>query len=126
MPALDDPFFRLLCVDDDRRMWQTVTLGFGEYGFEVITASPGINAMMQFRAEDGNFGALLIDHGSSNPNGLEFIKQVRALGYQGWALVMAERLSASECQACRDCAVGGFFSRPCDLGMVATLLWQAE
>jgi DNA-binding response OmpR family regulator len=118
----DDPFFRILCVDDDRRMRQAFTLGFGEYGFEVITASHGIDAMMQFRAEDGNFGVLLIDHGGADAQGLEFIRQVRALGYEGRVLLMGERLSAAECQAYQDSKLSGLFSKPFDISMVATML----
>ncbi len=82
--------------------------------------------MMQFRAEDGNFGALLIDHGSPKPTGLDFIQQVRALGYQGRVLLMATRLSPLECRTYQDCALSGIFSKPFDIGMVATMLLQAD
>jgi CheY-like chemotaxis protein len=48
MPSSDDPFFRILCVDDNSTMLQMLKLGFGVYGFEVVTASHGIDALMQF------------------------------------------------------------------------------
>jgi len=113
-------------VDDDRGRRQVLAQGFGEYGFEVIAASPGIAAMMQFRAEDGNFAALLIDHGNPNAHGWQFIKQVRALGYQGRVLVMAECMSASECRAYQHCAVSGFLSKPFEISMVATMLLKTD
>ena len=36
MPSLDDPFFHILCVDDNSTMLQMLKLGFGAYGFEVV------------------------------------------------------------------------------------------
>jgi len=126
MLTLDEPLFRILCVDDDRRTRQAIMRGFGEHGFEVVTAAPGSDALMQFQAEGGDFGAILIDPGSSRANGAEFIKQVRALGYQGRVLIMAESMSASECAAYQECAVSGFLSKPFEISMVATMLLQAD
>ncbi len=122
----DDLFFRILCVDDDPTMLQMLKLGFGVYGFEVITASQGIDALMQFRANAGNFQTILSDNSMPNMNGLEFVKQVRALGYKGRILIMSGRLSASECLAYQDYAVSGFLSKPFEISMVATLLLQSD
>jgi two-component system chemotaxis response regulator CheY len=123
---MDDPFFRILCVDDNAALLQTLALGFRAYGFEVVTASQGIDALMQFRANNGNFATILSDVDMPQMNGLEFIKQVRTLGYKGRVLVMSGRLSASECQAYQDLEVSGFLSKPFEISMVATLLLQAD
>ena len=126
MSSGNDPFFRILCVDDDPAMRQLVKLGFGDYGFEVVAASNGVEALMQFQADGGNFATILSDHSMPNMNGLEFIKQVRALGYKGRILVMSGRLSASECRAYQDYEVSGFLSKPFEISMVATLLLQTD
>jgi len=126
MPATDNPFFRILCVDDNAALLQTLALGFRAYGFEVVTASHGIDALMQFRAHNGSFATVLSDVDMPTMNGLEFIKQVRALGYKGRVLVMSGRFSASACQAYQDLEVSGFLSKPFDIGMVATMLLQAD
>lgn len=125
-PALDDPFFRILCVDDNPSMLQMLKLGFGVYGFEVTTASHGIDALMQFRANAGNFATILTDNDMPNMNGVEFIKQVRALGYKGRVLVMSGRLTSTACQAYQDLEVSGFLSKPFEISMVATMLLQTD
>jgi CheY-like chemotaxis protein len=111
-PPVDDPFFRILCVDDSAEMLQALKLGFGVYGFEVVTASHGIDALMQFQANAGTFGTILTDVDMPEMNGLEFIRKVRALGYKGRILVMSGRLSASDLLPYQDCAVSGFLSKP--------------
>jgi len=122
----DDPIFRILCVDDNAALLRTLVLGFRAYGFEVVTASHGIDALMQFQAHSGNFAAVLSDNDMPTMNGLEFLKQVRARGYKGRVLIMSGRLSASGCQAYQDLEVSGVLSKPFDISMVATLLLQAN
>jgi CheY-like chemotaxis protein len=121
-----DPFFRILCVDDNASMLEALRLGFRKYGFDVVTASHGVDALMQFKANGGNFGTILTDVDMPKMNGLEFIKQVRALGYEGRILVMSGRLSASDLGAYQDYAVSGFLSKPFEISMVATLLLQTD
>ena len=126
MPSSDDPFLRILCVDDNAPLLRTLAVGFRKYGFEVATASHGIDALMQFRANAGNFATILTDQDMPKMDGSEFIKQVRALGYKGRVLVMSGRLSASACQAYQDLEVSGFLSKPFDISMVATMIMQAN
>jgi len=112
-------------VDDNPLLLQTLAVGFTAHDFEVVTASHGIDALMQFQANGGNFAAILTDNDMPRMNGLEFIKQVRAFGYKGRVLVMSGRLSASDCRAYQDYAVSGFLSKPFEISMVATMLMQA-
>lgn len=122
----NDPFFRLLCVDDNPMMLQALRLGFGAYGFEVVTASHGIDALMQFQAHAGNFGAVLTDNDMPTMNGIALVKHLRAFDYRGRVLVMSGRLTASDGRAYQNYEVSGFLHKPFDVGMVATLLMQAD
>ena len=122
----NDPLLRILCVDDNAPLLRTLALGFRKYGFEVVTASHGIDALQQFQAHDGNFATILSDHDMPKMDGSEFIKQVRALGYKGQVLVMSGRLSVSGCQAYQDLGVSGFLSKPFDISMAATMIMQAN
>jgi DNA-binding response OmpR family regulator len=124
MASLDNPFFRLLCVDDNPMMLQALTLGFRAYGFEVVTASHGIDALMQFQAHAGNFGAVLTDDDMPTMNGVGLVKHLRALGYRGQILVMSGRLTVSGGRAYQDYAISGFLHKPFEISMVATMLMQ--
>lgn len=120
-----DSFFRVLCVESDPLMQQLLTLGFGKYGLEVITAEHGIAAMMQFQAESGDFGAILINYDTPKLNGVDFAKWVRTLGFKGRIIIASACLSVSDLRAYQDCEISGILSRPFELSMVATLLLQA-
>ncbi|MCE0483404.1 MAG: response regulator [Methylacidiphilales bacterium] len=122
----DDAFLRLLCVDDNPVLLQMLALGFSTYGFEVVTASHGIEALLQFQAYHGNFGAVLTDNDMPDMNGVALLRQLRALGYSGCVLVMSGHLTPSDGQAYQDCAVSGFLHKPFDIGMVATMLMRVD
>jgi DNA-binding NtrC family response regulator len=124
MASLNDPFFRLLCVDDNIELLQALRRGFGAYGFEVVTAVHGFDALMKFHAHDGNFGAILTDTVMPQMNGIALVKYLRVLGYRGQILVMSGGLTISDGQAYQDYAVSGFLSKPFEIGMVATMLMQ--
>ena len=117
---------RILLVDDNPMLLQTLGVGFTAHDFEVVTASHGIDALMQFQAHDGNFAAILTDNDMPNMNGSAFVKSVRALGYRGRVLVMSGRLTGSDCRAYQDLEVSGFLSKPFEISMVATMLMQAN
>ena len=97
-----DPFFRILCVDDDPSLLQMLCIGFGRHGFEVITASHGIDALMQFQANGGNFGTIISDMHMPVMDGIAFVRQVRAMGYEGRILVISGRMSAFDAHAYQD------------------------
>jgi DNA-binding response OmpR family regulator len=120
----DDSFSRILCVDDNPQLLQTLALGFQAYGFEVITASHGIDALMQFEAHSGNFVAVLTDTDIPNMNGTVLVKNLRALDYRGQILVMSGHWTATNHHAYEDLAVNGFLQKPFEISMVATMLMR--
>jgi DNA-binding response OmpR family regulator len=126
MPANDDSFFRLLCVDDNAMLLQTLAMGFRSYGFDVVTAAHGIDALIQFQAHDGKFGAVLTDHDMPKMNGPALVKKLRALDYRGRILVMSGRITAADGLAYQDLKVSGFLSKPFEIDMMATMLLQSD
>jgi DNA-binding response OmpR family regulator len=119
-------FFRLLCVDDNPALLQALALGFRAHGFEVVTASHGIDALTQFQAHAGNFAAILTDNDMPHMSGPAFVKMVRSLGYRGRILVMSGRLTVADGRAYQDLGVNGFLHKPFEIGMVATLLLYTD
>jgi CheY-like chemotaxis protein len=115
---------RILCVDDDASFRGMLKLMLERHGFAIVTASHGIDALMQYKAHHGNFSCVLSDHDMPLMNGLEFVRSLRESGYQGRIIVMSGRLGAQELYAYQPHRVSGFFSKPFDIGMLATLLLQ--
>jgi DNA-binding NtrC family response regulator len=116
---------RILCVDDDGIQLKLLTRGFKPHGFEVVTGTDGIDGLRQFQAYGGDFRAILSDYDMPNLNGLEFIKQVRALGYKGQVLMMSATLSSLNCEATQGYVVSGFFHKPFDITAIVTILMEA-
>jgi CheY-like chemotaxis protein len=117
---------RLLCVDDDPMFQRMLKIALGKYGFEVITASHGVEALMQYKIHDGQFANVISDHSVPEMNGLEFIRAVRERGYKGRIIVMSGRLTFQELQAYEPLAINGFFHKPFDVSMLAAMLLQAK
>jgi len=120
------PFFRLLCVDDDPTFQSILKIALGRYGFEVVTASHGIDAVMQFRAQDGRFNGVISDHDMPKMNGLAFVRSVRELGYKGRIVVMSGRLTTEELREYEPYAIAGFFHKPFDVSLLAEMLLQTK
>lgn len=105
---------------------QTLAVGFRACGFEVVTASHGIDALMQFQAHAGDFAAILTDTDMPKMNGPTLVKNLRALDYRGRILVMSGRMSVSDAREYQDLQVSGFLSKPFEVSMVSTMLLQTD
>jgi len=126
MPAKDDRFFRVLCVEDNLMFQQMLKIALGIYGFEVITASHGVDALMQYKAHEGQFGSIISDHDMPYLNGLGFVRSVREMGYKGRIVVMSGRLTVEELQEYEPHAISGFFHKPFEIALLAAMLLQAD
>ena len=122
----DDPFFRILCVEDNPLLHMPLKIGLGAYGFEVITASHGIDALMQYKAHSGDFSAIVTDNDMPHMNGLEFVRAVREIGFKGRIVVMSGNLKAEDLRAYQDYAISGFFHKPFEISLLATMLLQTD
>lgn len=115
-----------MCVDDNVQMLTALQIGLGLYGFEIITASHGIDALMQYKAHSGNFSAIVTDNDMPHMNGLEFVRSVREIGFKGRIVVISGHLKAERLQAYQDYAISGFFHKPFETSLLATMLLQSD
>jgi chemotaxis family two-component system sensor histidine kinase/response regulator PixL len=119
-------FFRILCVDDNAPFQTALKLGLGVYGFEVIAASHGIDALMQYKAYSGDFGAIVTDNDMPQRGGLEFVRAVRKMGYIGRIVVMSGNLTPESLRAYLEHSISGFFHKPFEISLLAAMLLQAD
>ncbi len=115
---------RVLCVEDNPMFQQLLKIALGIYGFEVITASHGIEALSQYKAYEGRFEAIISDHDLPFLNGLEFVRSVREQGYKGRIVVMSGRLMTEELREYEPHAISGFFHKPFEVAALAAMLLQ--
>lgn len=114
--------FRILLVDEDGAFRERFTEEFEAYGVEVISAAHGVDALMQFKANDGQFGAIVIDHKASGRDGTCLIREFQEQGYDGRVVLISEGMSRNDFLRYGDCGLSGVFSKPFDAGILAALL----
>ncbi len=119
------PIVRVLCVEDNSLLREALKTGLEIYGFEVVTASNGLDALKQYASGEGQFSVIVTDHDMPQMNGLEFIRAVRGRGYQGRVVVMSGHLRVDELRAYGPYAVSGFFHKPFEVVLLAAMLLRA-
>jgi DNA-binding NtrC family response regulator len=119
-------FPRILCVDDNSSLLAALQTSLEHYGFEVVTASDGKDALTQFKAHSGDFGAIVTDHDMPHMNGVALVSSVREIGFKGCIVVMSGRLTVMDLRAYEDYAIGGFFHKPFKADLLARMLSQAD
>jgi DNA-binding NtrC family response regulator len=113
---------RIMFVDDDPSLLKLLGAGLARWGFEVICACHGVDAMMQYRANAEELAAIITDVDMPRMGGLDLARSVREAGFQGRLIIMSGRMSPGELQAFQTCRVSGFFSKPFDVSLLATML----
>jgi CheY-like chemotaxis protein len=122
----DTPFFRILCVEDNPVLQGVWKIALERYGFEVVTASDGIDALTQYKAHGGDFGAILTDNDMPRMNGRELVRSLREIGFKGRIVVMSGNFKPGDLRAYHDHAVSGFFHKPFETDLLATMLLEAD
>ncbi|HEV3271248.1 MAG TPA: response regulator [Candidatus Methylacidiphilales bacterium] len=126
MPSPDDPFFRILCVEDSPVLQGVWKIGLERYGFEVITASHGLDALAQYKTHGGNFGAIVTDNDMPRMNGLELVRSLREMDFKGRIVVMSGHFRPEDLEAYRAYAISGFFRKPFEIDLLAAMLLRAD
>jgi two-component system cell cycle sensor histidine kinase/response regulator CckA len=126
MSLPDDPFFRILCVEDNPALQWALKMGLRKYGFEVIMASHGTDALIQYKAHGGKFGAVVTDNAMPHMNGRELVRSLRKMGFKGRIVVMSGHFKPEDLRAYHDHAVSGFFHKPFEMDLLATMLLQTN
>jgi CheY-like chemotaxis protein len=68
---------RLLCVDDDRGIRELYQLVLGSYGYEVLVAGSGPQALQLFRSKDKPIDAVISDYEMPGMNGAELATEIK-------------------------------------------------
>ncbi|MEZ0300006.1 MAG: response regulator [Candidatus Methylacidiphilales bacterium] len=103
---------RLLCVDDNATFLGLLQLGLESYGYEVITAAHGLDALMQYHAHSGGFLAIISDCDMPKMTGAEFTAELRSRGYKGAIVIMSGHMPGDLRVVFRDSSISRFYRKP--------------
>ncbi len=114
---------RILVVDDDAPLAQTLTRGLGKRGFDVTTLTSAPSAVELVERED--FDAILTDLAMRPMNGLELCERVRALRPDLPVVVLTAFGSMESAVAALRTGAYDFLSKPIDLDVAEHSLTRA-
>jgi len=114
--------FKLLLVEDNKLNQIVVKFSLKRYGYDIVTANNGIEAVEQFK--QGEFDFILMDIMMPEMDGLEATKQIRLLenGQQTPIIALtADVITATEYK-CRDCGMNAHMSKPFEVEKLFDIL----
>ena len=113
---------RILCVDDNPQLLSIIKSGLEPWGFEVVTAGHGMEALGLFKKHKGEFVAILTNHQMPQMDGAELIQLIRSSGFSGKVIVMSSSFTNPLKAFYRSVGVQDFLTKPFGLSPFGALL----
>ena len=101
---------RVLVVDDDAAVRQSLATALGRDGYEVLAAEDGNAALAHLVA--GSFDAMVLDVAMREPNGLEVCRRLRARGDRTPILMLTARDLVDDRVAGLDAGADDYLAKP--------------
>lgn len=101
---------RLLIVEDDPRLSQTLRRGLGEKGFEVVLAATGLEGVGL--ALSGQPDLVLLDLMLPGKDGFTVLEEIRANGLESPVILMTGRSQAGDAAKGRKLGASDFLHKP--------------
>ena len=100
---------RILVVEDNKDIVKLLKLFLSKH-FQVMVAMDGSEGLELFKKHE--FDMIITDYLMPRVNGLNFMVEVAAAGYQGEVIVSSSHLSSEVEQKFRELRVEHFFKKP--------------
>ena len=113
---------RVLCIDDNSSLLTTLTLGLQIYGFDVVPARHGQEALRQFRNYSGRFDAIVTDAELPLMSGLELVRSFREQNYKGPIVLISGDIAPADLQIYHQQGISRFLQKPFKIINLATLI----
>lgn len=87
---------RIFCVDDDPTAQRLLMAALARRGWTVECATDGQDALQRFCQDPAAFDVLVTDHVMPRLDGLNLVRELRAMGFRGAVIVVSARIEADE------------------------------
>ncbi|MGZ2369209.1 response regulator [Ancylomarina sp. YFZ004] len=114
--------FRLLLVEDNKLNQIVVKFSLKRFGYEIITANNGIEAIEEFK--QGEFDFILMDVMMPEMDGLEATKLIRKLekGKDIPIIALTADVITATVNKCKDCGMSSHMSKPFEVEKLFEIL----
>jgi PAS domain S-box-containing protein len=103
---------RILVIDDEATMLRVVEGMLDHFGYSVITAGNGGEAVDIYRRENGSVDGVLLDFSMPGASGLEVFEQLKEINGGVKALLCSGFIEGADLQKARDSGIRGFIQKP--------------
>jgi two-component system, chemotaxis family, chemotaxis protein CheY len=103
---------RILYAEDMPELRDLMSAVLAHEGYEVETVDGGSEALERLKHADHGFDLLITDHHMPGLNGLELVRQTRALPYPGMIVVFSSEISEEVHDQYRRFAVDAILPKP--------------
>jgi CheY-like chemotaxis protein len=114
---------RILVAEDEAALREILTEGLRDEGFEVVTATDGLEALERYRS-DGPFDVLLLDEEMPRLTGLRVLTRLREKGERVAVILFSGNLELSEQEQAR-LGVGPTLRKPVSLEELSRAIRRA-
>ncbi|HEY4285008.1 MAG TPA: response regulator [Chthoniobacterales bacterium] len=119
-----DTALRILTVDDEPSITQSMRYIFGGERYEVTTADTGPDALAKIDADPEQFDVIIIDQKMPRLTGVELVHEIRNRPYSGKIMVLSAHLSDEIRSAYEELDVDVMMDKPFDINDLRHLLDQ--
>lgn len=120
---------KVLILDDEVLLLRTLSNALREHGFDVLAAPSAEAAALELEGTE-RMDLLVLDVKLPGKSGLDFLREQRAMGYDGPVVVMTAFDNPDSERVCRTLNVDHYLRKPFDLerllDLVRTLAGGAE
>lgn len=106
---------QILAVEDESAVAQLLALVLCGPACHVTTADDGVQALEKIAAASRPFDVIITDHNMPRMTGLELVRQLRTMGFEGKIAVLSAHLTDSNIKAYEAAQVDLMLSKPFDI-----------
>lgn len=119
-----DLALRILTVDDERSITESMRFIFGGSRFQVTGTETGADALAKIDADPEGYDVIIIDQKMPRLTGIELVHEIRKRPYSGKIVVLSAHLSPDIRSAYEDLDVDVMIDKPFDINELRLLLNQ--
>ena len=115
---------RILTVDDERSITESMRFIFGAGRYEVTGVETGAEALAKIDADPEHFDVIIIDQKMPRLTGIELVHEIRKRPYAGRIMILSAHLSPDIRSAYEELDVDVMIDKPFDINELRVLLDQ--
>jgi DNA-binding response OmpR family regulator len=115
---------KILTVDDERSITESMRFIFGASRYEVTAVESGSDALAKIDADPEHFDVIIIDQKMPRLTGVELVHEIRKRPYSGKIMVLSAHLSPDIRTAYDELDVDVMIEKPFDINELRSMLDQ--